>query len=56
MNIMNWITMTRKSAEHLRTIYGNTGHLFRSYFNSQYQFLYSKNKNMYIYSLAPEVY
>ena len=27
----NWITMTRKSGEHLRTTYGNTGHLFRSY-------------------------
>ena len=31
INIVNWITMTRKSSEHLRTIYGNTGQLFRPY-------------------------
>ena len=30
-NYLNWITMTRKSAEHLRTIYWNTGLLFRPY-------------------------
>ena len=30
-NIVNWITMTRKSVEHQRTIYGNTGQLFRPY-------------------------
>ena len=29
--IMNWITKTRKSGEHLRTTYGNTGQLFRPY-------------------------
>ena len=29
INIVNWITMTRKSAEHLRMIYENTGQLFR---------------------------
>ena len=29
--IVNWNTMTRKSSEHLRTTYGNTGRLFRSY-------------------------
>ena len=34
INIVNWITMTRKSAEHLRTIYGNTGQLFRHYWVS----------------------
>ena len=27
---MNWITMTRKSAEHLRTIYGYGIHIFSS--------------------------
>ena len=31
INMVNWITMTRKSAEHLCTIYGNTGQLFRPY-------------------------
>ena len=31
INIVNWITTTRKSAEHLRTIYGNTEQLFRHY-------------------------
>ena len=31
INIVNWITKTRKSAEHLRTIYGNTEQLFRPY-------------------------
>ena len=30
-NIVNWITMTRKSGEHLRTTYENTGQLFRCY-------------------------
>ena len=30
-NIMNWITMTRKSGEHLGMTYGNTGLLFRPY-------------------------
>ena len=29
--IVNWITMTRKYGEHLRTTYGNIGQLFRSY-------------------------
>ena len=28
---MYWITMTRKSGEHLRTIYRNTGQLFWPY-------------------------
>ena len=31
LKIMNQITMTRKSGEHLRTIYGNTEVLFRPY-------------------------
>ena len=31
INIVNWITMTRKSAEHLPTIYGNTRLLFWPY-------------------------
>ena len=31
INIVNWITMTSKSAEHPHTIYGNTGQLFRPY-------------------------
>ena len=34
INIVNWITTTRKSAEHLRTIYGNTEQLFRPYWIS----------------------
>ena len=34
INIVNWITMTRKSGEHLRTIYGNTGQLFWPYWIS----------------------
>ena len=29
--IVNWITKTRKSGEHLRTTYGNTGQVFRPY-------------------------
>ena len=29
--IVNWINMTRKSCEHLRTTYGNTRQLFRPY-------------------------
>ena len=29
--LVNWITMTRKSSENLRVIYGNTGQLFRPY-------------------------
>ena len=28
---VNWITMTRKSGEHLRAKYGNTGQLFWPY-------------------------
>ena len=28
---VNWITITRKSGEHLRTTYGNTGQLIRSH-------------------------
>ena len=28
---VNWIIMTRKSAEQLRTAYGNTGQPFRPY-------------------------
>ena len=31
ISIGNWITMTRKSGEHLRTTYGNTGQLFRAF-------------------------
>ena len=31
INIVNWITMTRKSAEHLCTIYENTGQQFQPY-------------------------
>ena len=29
--IVNWVTMTRKSNEHLRATYGNNGQLFRPY-------------------------
>ena len=29
--IVNWITMTKKSDEHLRSTYGYTGQLFRPY-------------------------
>ena len=31
INIVNWITMTRKSGKHLRMTYGNTGQLFWPY-------------------------
>ena len=31
INIVNWITVTRKSDEHLHTTYENTGQLFRPY-------------------------
>ena len=31
MTDVNWITMIRKSGEHLRTTYGNTGQLFQPY-------------------------
>ena len=57
--VMNWITMTRKSGEHLRATYGNTGQLFRTYKDSSavlYRDLHHWKSNQWPQNADPKFY
>ena len=45
INIVNWITMTRKSGEHLHTIYRNTVSTFLGLISSVYRNIYHWRSN-----------